>query len=61
MTDEGSQTATKARHQLELHDVAYEGLKKIGGRLGVGSARAMLKDDMIREIRANPDFDGLTC
>ena len=60
MTDEGSQTPTRARHQLELHDVTYEGLKKIGGRLGMGSARAMLKDDMIREIRANPEFEGLT-
>ncbi len=62
MTDESStQTATTTRHQLELHDVTYEGLKKIGSRLGMGSAtRSMLKNDMVREIRANPQFEGLT-
>ena len=54
-------TQTAPRHTLELHDVTAEGLKKVCTRLGLtgGLYRAILKDDMVCEIRANPEFMGL--
>jgi hypothetical protein len=54
-------TQTALHHTLELHDVTAEGLKKVCTRLGLtgGIYRTMLKDDMVREIRANPNFMGV--
>ena len=54
-------TQTAPRHTLELHDVTAEGLKKVCTRLGLtgGIYRTMLKDNMVREIRVNPNFMGL--